>query len=73
MYSPVLSETMVKTLYRLKCSQDRPMTVVVEFMVRKLCCAPHNFRYVALPVMWRNSPLASENYSSKSIRTSRDA
>ena len=30
MYSPVLSETMVKTLYRLKCSQDRPMTVVVE-------------------------------------------
>jgi len=30
MYNPVLSETMVKTLYRLKCSQDRPMTVVVE-------------------------------------------
>ena len=30
MYSPVLSETMVKTLYRLKCSQDRPMTVVVD-------------------------------------------
>ena len=30
MYSPVLSETMVKTLYRLKCSQDKPMTVVAE-------------------------------------------
>lgn len=30
MYSPVLSETMVKTLYRLKCSQKKPMTVVVE-------------------------------------------
>lgn len=30
MYSPVLSERMVKTLYRLKCSQDRPMTVVVD-------------------------------------------
>lgn len=33
MYSPVLSETMVKTLYRLKCSQDRPMTVVVEKLI----------------------------------------
>ena len=30
MYSPVLSETMVKTLYRLKSSQDKPMTVVAE-------------------------------------------
>ena len=35
MYSPVLSETMVKTLYRLKCSQDRPMTVVVEKMLMR--------------------------------------
>ncbi len=30
MYSPVLSETMIKTLYRLKQVQGRPMTVVVE-------------------------------------------
>ena len=30
MYSPVLSESMVKTLYRLKQMQGRPMTVVVE-------------------------------------------
>jgi len=30
MYSPVLSETMVKTLYRLKQAESRPMTVVVE-------------------------------------------
>ena len=30
MYSPVLSETMVKTLYRLKQAQGRPMTVTVE-------------------------------------------
>lgn len=30
MYSPALSETMVKTLYRLKQVQGRPMTVVVE-------------------------------------------
>lgn len=30
MYSPVLSETMIKTLYRLKQAQGRPMTVVVE-------------------------------------------
>jgi tRNA(Ile2) C34 agmatinyltransferase TiaS len=30
MYSPVLSETMVKTLYRLKQAQGKPMTVVVE-------------------------------------------
>ena len=35
MYSPVLSETMVKTLYRLKCSQDRPMTVVVENLLMR--------------------------------------
>jgi hypothetical protein len=35
MYSPVLSETMVKTLYRLKCSQDRPMTVVVEKLLMR--------------------------------------
>ena len=33
MYSPMLSETMVKTLYRLKSSQDRPMTVVVEKLI----------------------------------------
>lgn len=33
MYSPVLSETMVKTLYRLKQVQDRPMTVVVEKLI----------------------------------------
>jgi len=30
MYSPMLSETMIKTLYRLKQSQEKPMTVVVE-------------------------------------------
>lgn len=30
MYSPVLSEAMVKTLYRLKQVQVRPMTVMVE-------------------------------------------
>lgn len=30
MYSPVLRESMVKTLYRLKREQDKPMTVVVE-------------------------------------------
>lgn len=30
MYSPVLSEPMIKTLYRLKQAQGRPMTVVVE-------------------------------------------
>ncbi len=30
MYSPVLSETMIKTLYRLKQTQRRPMIVVVE-------------------------------------------
>ncbi len=30
MYSPILSETMIKTLYRLKQAQGRPMTVVVE-------------------------------------------
>ncbi len=30
MYSPVLSETMVKTLYRLKQAQGKPMTVTVE-------------------------------------------
>ena len=30
MYSPVLSETMIKTLYRLKQSQGKPMTVTVE-------------------------------------------
>jgi len=35
MYSPVLSETMVKTLYRLKQSQGRPMTVVVEKMLMR--------------------------------------
>jgi hypothetical protein len=35
MYSPVLSETMVKTLYRLKCSQARPMTVVVEKLLMR--------------------------------------
>ena len=33
MYSPMLSETMVKTLYRLKSIQDRPMTVVVEKLI----------------------------------------
>ena len=33
MYSPMLSETMVKTLYRLKSSQDKPMTVVVEKLI----------------------------------------
>jgi len=33
MYSPVLSETMVKTLYRLKQTQGKPMTVVVEKLV----------------------------------------
>jgi len=33
MYSPVLSETMIKTLYRLKQSQGKPMTVVVEKML----------------------------------------
>lgn len=30
MYSPVLRESIVKTLYRLKREQDKPMTVVVE-------------------------------------------
>ena len=30
MYSPVLSESMVKTLYRLKQMQGKPMTVVVD-------------------------------------------
>ncbi|MFH1691767.1 MAG: hypothetical protein ABIC68_04275 [Candidatus Omnitrophota bacterium] len=30
MYSPVLSELMVRTLYRLKRVQGKPMTVVVE-------------------------------------------
>ena len=35
MYSPVLRETMVKTLYRLKCSQNRPMTVVVEKLLMR--------------------------------------
>lgn len=30
MYSPVLSEVMVKTLYRLKQTQRKPMTVMVE-------------------------------------------
>ncbi len=30
MYSPVLSETMIKTLYRLKQAQGKPMTVTVE-------------------------------------------
>lgn len=30
MYSPVLSDTMIKTLYRLKQVQGKPMTVVVE-------------------------------------------
>ena len=30
MYSPALSEPMIKTLYRLKRVQNRPMTVVVE-------------------------------------------
>ena len=30
MYSPVLSESMVKTLYRLKQMQGKPMTVIVE-------------------------------------------
>lgn len=33
MYSPVLSESMVKTLYRLKRAQDKPMTVVVEKLI----------------------------------------
>jgi hypothetical protein len=30
MYSPVLSETMIKTLYRLKQAHGKPMTVTVE-------------------------------------------
>ena len=30
MYSPVLGEVMIKTLYRLRRAQDRPMTIVVE-------------------------------------------
>lgn len=30
MYSPVLGEKMVRTLYRLKCSLAKPMTKVVE-------------------------------------------
>jgi len=30
MYSPVLSESMIKTLYRLKRAKNRPMTAVVE-------------------------------------------
>jgi hypothetical protein len=30
MYSPELSDPMIKTLYRLKQAQGRPMTVVVE-------------------------------------------
>lgn len=35
MYSPVLSETMVKTLYRLKQAQSRPMTAVVEKLLMR--------------------------------------
>jgi hypothetical protein len=35
MYSPVLSETMIKTLYRLKQAQGKPMTVVVEKLLMR--------------------------------------
>ena len=35
MYSPVLSETMVKTLYRLKQAQGKPMTAVVEKLLMR--------------------------------------
>ena len=35
MYSPVLSEPMIKTLYRLKQAQGRPMTVVVEKLLMR--------------------------------------
>ena len=35
MYSPVLSETMIKTLYRLKQVQGKPMTVVVEKLLMR--------------------------------------
>lgn len=39
MYSPVLRETMVKTLYRLKQTQRRPMTVVVDnLLLRSIAC-----------------------------------
>lgn len=39
MYSPVLRETMVKTLYRLKQTQGRPMTVVVDnLLLRSIAC-----------------------------------
>ncbi|MFH1678816.1 MAG: hypothetical protein ABH914_04275 [Candidatus Omnitrophota bacterium] len=35
MYSPVLSEPMIKTLYRLKQAQGKPMTVVVEKLLMR--------------------------------------
>ena len=35
MYSPVLSDSMIKTLYRLKQAQGRPMTVVVEKLLMR--------------------------------------
>lgn len=39
MYSPALRETMVKTLYRLKKTQGRPMTVVVDnLLLRSIAC-----------------------------------
>ena len=39
MYSPMLSESMVKTLYRLKQTQGRPMTVVVDnLLLRSIAC-----------------------------------
>ena len=39
MYSPALSESMIKTLYRLKRTQHRPMTVVLESLLLEAMAA----------------------------------
>ena len=38
MYSPVLSEKTVKTLYRLKQSFRKPMTEIAENLIQKSLC-----------------------------------
>ena len=38
MYSPVLSEKAVKTLYRLKQSYRKPMTEIAENLIQKSLC-----------------------------------
>ena len=38
MYSPILSEKTVKTLYRLKRSCRKPMTEIAENLIQKALC-----------------------------------